>query len=116
MEVHRAGRVDGGEVAAASCSTVYGMFAARVRQHPERIAVEDLGPAGTPSSASRRLSYRELHERVGKLGAALSAAGVARGDRIALLSENRAEYLEVFLAAAKLGASVACQNWRLTKT
>src|SRR5262245_60444959 len=93
-----------GGVAAASCSTVYGMFAARVRQHPERVAVEDLGPAGTAGAAARRLRYGELHERVGRLASALSAAGVARGDRVALLSENRAEYLEVFLAAAKLGA------------
>lgn len=92
------------------------MFAARVRQHPERIAVEDLGPAEAAGSAPRRLRYRELHERVVRLAAALGAAGVARGERVALLSENRAEYLELFLAAAKLGASVACQNWRLTKT
>lgn len=106
----------GGGVAAASCSTVYGMFAARVRQHPERVAVEDLGPAGTEGAAPRRLCYRELHERVCKLANALSDTGVARGERIALLSENRAEYLELFLAAAKLGASVACQNWRLTTT
>ena len=35
------------------------------------------------------------------------------GSRIAVLSENRAEYLEVFLAAAHLGAIVACQNTRL---
>jgi fatty-acyl-CoA synthase len=33
--------------------------------------------------------------------------------RVALLSENRSEYLEVFLATARLGAIVACQNWRL---
>jgi fatty-acyl-CoA synthase len=39
---------------------------------------------------------------------------VRRGERVALLSENRPEYLEVVLAAARLGASVACQNWRLT--
>jgi acyl-CoA synthetase (AMP-forming)/AMP-acid ligase II len=102
-------------VAAASCSTVYGLFAARVKQHPERIAVEDHGPAGTPQGAIRRLRYRELDERVARLASALAAAGVTRGDRVALLSENRAEYLEVFLAAAKVGASVACQNWRLTK-
>jgi acyl-CoA synthetase (AMP-forming)/AMP-acid ligase II len=43
----------------------------------------------------------------------LAARGVRHGDRIALLSENRLEVLELFLAAARLGAIVACQNWRL---
>ena len=38
---------------------------------------------------------------------------MGHGDRVALLSENRAEVLELFLAAAQLGAIVACQNWRL---
>jgi fatty-acyl-CoA synthase len=38
---------------------------------------------------------------------------VRYGDRIGLLSENRAEYIEIELAAAYLGAIVACQNWRL---
>ena len=43
----------------------------------------------------------------------LAARGVARGDRVAVLSENRAEVLELLLAAARLGAIVACQSWRL---
>jgi acyl-CoA synthetase (AMP-forming)/AMP-acid ligase II len=32
---------------------------------------------------------------------------------VAILSENRLEYLELILAAGRLGAVVACQNWRL---
>ncbi len=107
----------GDRVARASASTVSGLFGARVRQHPDRVAVEDLGSTASGAMESaRRLTYRELDERVGRLAAALATAGVARADRVALLSENRAEYLEVFLAAARLGASVACQNWRLTPT
>src|SRR5689334_7273568 len=43
----------------------------------------------------------------------LAGRGVKHGDRIAILSENRLEFLELFLAAARLGAIVACQNWRL---
>ena len=31
-----------------------------------------------------------------------------------ILSNNRAEYLELQLAAAGIGAIVACLNWRLT--
>jgi fatty-acyl-CoA synthase len=105
-------------VARASISTVSGLFHSQARQHPDRIAVEDWGSAKSAAGAEpiRRFSYRQLHERVRRLALALSSSGVAHGDRVALLSENRAEYLEVFLAAAQLGASVACQNWRLSPT
>jgi fatty-acyl-CoA synthase len=97
---------------------------ARVRESPERVAVENADGlrASAPSAntaeagAPARLTYRELGERVARLAGALAAQGVRRGDRVALLSENRPEYLEVVLAAARLGASVACQNWRLTST
>jgi len=105
-------------VARASISTVSGLFRSQARQHPDRIAVEDWGSskAAAGPESIRRFSYRQLEERVRRLALALSSNGVARGDRVALLSENRAEYLEVFLAAARLGASVACQNWRLSPT
>ncbi|MGE4336952.1 MAG: class I adenylate-forming enzyme family protein [Pigmentiphaga sp.] len=59
-------------------------------------------------------TYAELACRSTRLAAALRARGVARGDRIAMLSENRSEYVEMMLAAALLGATAACQNWRLT--
>src|ERR1041384_4228117 len=97
-------------VARASVSTVSGLFLSQVRQHPDRIAVEDWGSskASGEKTASesagaepvRRFSYRQLEQRMRRLAAALAASGVSRGDRVALLSENRAEYLEVFLAAA----------------
>ena len=59
------------------------------------------------------LSYAQLQSRVRRLAAALRAAGVGAGDRIAVLSENRIEYIELELAAAQLGVIVACLNWRL---
>ncbi|MHC0055573.1 MULTISPECIES: class I adenylate-forming enzyme family protein [Roseobacteraceae] len=60
-----------------------------------------------------RLSYAELLGRVDRLAAVFLARGVAPGDRIAILSHKRSEYLEVELAAAGIGAIVACLNWRL---
>jgi acyl-CoA synthetase (AMP-forming)/AMP-acid ligase II len=96
---------DGGPlVRRAAASTVASLFAAHARAHPDRIAIED---------GARVLSYGALHARVRRLAAALAGRGVGRGDRVAILSENRTEYLEVFLAAAELGAIVACQSWRL---
>ena len=43
----------------------------------------------------------------------LRRRGLARGDRVAVLSENRVEYTLLQLAAARIGAVVACLNWRL---
>jgi fatty-acyl-CoA synthase len=65
---------------------------------------------------SRVWTYAELNERVNRLVAVLVGRGVGRGDRIAVLSENRPDYVEVDLAAAKLGAIVACLNWRQARS
>lgn len=87
-----------------AASTVASLFAARARVHPALVAIED--------SVTRR-TYGQLDERAKRLAAWLSALGVTPGGRVAVLSENRSEYLEVVLAAARIGAVVACQNWRL---
>ncbi|HET9018762.1 MAG TPA: AMP-binding protein, partial [Acetobacteraceae bacterium] len=55
-------------------------------------------------AGGRVLSYRALDDRAGRLAAALARAGIGAGDRVAILAENRAEYVELFLAAARLGA------------
>jgi fatty-acyl-CoA synthase len=88
----------------ATKSTVASLFLARARAHPGRVAVE---------GGARSFTYAELAERSARLASVLAARGVVRGARVAVLSENRLEYLELFLAAARLGAIVACQNWRL---
>ena len=88
----------------AATSTVASLFEARARIEPKRVAIVD---------GARQLSYGELADRASRLATVLFTRGVRRGDRIAVLSENRSEMLELFLAAARLGAIVACQNWRL---
>jgi acyl-CoA synthetase (AMP-forming)/AMP-acid ligase II len=71
------------------------------------------GDAPALQAGERTLSYRQLNERAARLARLLAARDVRRGERVAILSENRSEYVELFLAAARLGAIVACQNWRL---
>ena len=88
----------------AGRSTVGSLFRERVRLHPERPAMETCGSG---------LTYGQLNDRVNRTADVLRGFGVGRGDRAALLSENRPEYLELELACAKLGAILACQNWRL---
>ncbi len=63
---------------------------------------------------TRRLSYRELDERVNRLANALHSGGVDQKDRLAVLSENTHKYLEIYFAASKLGISVTPLNFRLT--
>ncbi len=62
----------------------------------------------------RVVTYRVLRDRVAAVAGGMQARGVRRGDRVAVLSINRAEYIEVLFAAARLGAIVVPLNWRLT--
>ncbi|MFH1279019.1 MAG: AMP-binding protein [Candidatus Eisenbacteria bacterium] len=52
----------------------------------------------------RPLSWRRLGNDVILLQAALAARGVGRGDRVAVLSRNRREMLEIELAVMSMGA------------
>jgi crotonobetaine/carnitine-CoA ligase len=49
-------------------------------------------------------SFAEAPELAARSAGRLSAAGVGQGDRVALICENRPEFIEVFLGAAWLGA------------
>jgi len=89
---------------AAPRSTVYTLFRAGARWHPDRLAIECDG---------RQWSYGALLDSVDRLAASLRTRGVTVGDRVAVLSENRVEYTMLQLAAARIGAIVACLNWRL---
>jgi fatty-acyl-CoA synthase len=64
----------------------------------------------------KRLSYRELNRRVNRLANALLGLGLRNGDRMAILSYNRLEFVEGIMAAAKLGLILVPLNWRLTAT
>lgn len=55
---------------------------------------------------ARRHAYRDVHRMAAILASGLRDRGLARGDRIALLCDNRIEWIEVFFAAAALGVSV----------
>ncbi|HSB22593.1 MAG TPA: AMP-binding protein [Burkholderiaceae bacterium] len=89
---------------AAAALTVADLVAKRAASQPDAPALSD---------GVTRLSYAQLQARVARLARALRGAGIAAGERIAVLSENRIEYIELELAAARLGAVVACLNWRL---
>ncbi len=80
------------------------LFSQRARIDPNAVALWE-------GESSR--TFGELDDRVNRLANVLIEMGVSSRDRVAILSRNRMEYVEVELAAGKIGAITACQNWRL---
>jgi len=75
--------------------------------------------AFTPDKAALRfegatLTYAQLDARIAQAARALkSECGVTRGDRVAILSLNRPDYLVLLYACARLGAMLVPMNFRL---
>ncbi len=57
-----------------------------------------------PSQMPQRISYRQLHERVCKLGNALRHLGVNKGDRVTIYLPMIPEAVVAMLACARIGA------------
>ena len=79
-----------------SADLVPDLLATAVRSAPRRRAVLVGGEAVT---------YAELADRVDRLASWLSAAGVARGDRIAVRAANGMLHFDAYLAVARIGAA-----------
>ncbi len=62
----------------------------------------------------QRVTHGQYLERAERLAGGLAAAGVVPGDRIAVLAQNGLEFLDLYGAAARLGAIVVPVNWRLS--
>jgi acyl-CoA synthetase (AMP-forming)/AMP-acid ligase II len=62
---------------------------------PDRTALVD---------EQRSVTWAEFHDRTAELARGLSDLGIARGDRVAVLSKDRIEVLESYFALARLGA------------
>lgn len=95
------------QVLRAGMMLVGDLLAAQARRRPRAIALVD---------GNSTLDYETLNFRANKLANAIAAMGIRRGDRVAILSENRVEYIEATYAAAKLGVILAALNWRLART
>src|SRR5205814_10103590 len=75
------------------------------RYFPERTA---LAANGT------RSTFRELHDRVGRIAAALTKHGFKAGHSLAILHPNEPDYIELVYACARLGVIVVPLNTRLS--
>ncbi|MBT4518430.1 MAG: long-chain fatty acid--CoA ligase [Halieaceae bacterium] len=65
------------------------------------------------SQSGLRLTFSQLNERSNRCANMLLANGVKKGDKVALLLMNGAEFIESYFATAKIGAVVVPLNWRL---
>ena len=63
---------------------------------------------------TERVTHADYAARVGRLAQGLAQAGIVPGDRIAVLSQNSLEFVELYGAAARLGAILVPVNWRLS--
>ncbi len=65
------------------------------------------------SSTGRRFSFAQTNRRCNRLAHALGALGLRKGQRVAFVSTNRAEMVEIYFALAKTGLVGIPLNYRL---
>jgi long-chain acyl-CoA synthetase len=84
-----------------TCYSRTGNLGAEISQDgdQESAALIDLGG----ETGKRVYSYRELHRLCHAIARGLVAYGLTAGDRIAIISANRAEYLALYLGAMQAG-------------
>ena len=68
-------------------TTMLAVFLARARAMPDRVAIEELATGGAPADVS--LTWAQWRDASRSFAAALVADGVQRGDRVAILADNR---------------------------
>ncbi|MFL2636262.1 MAG: class I adenylate-forming enzyme family protein [Tepidiformaceae bacterium] len=73
---------------------------------PDREALVEVG------GNQQRLSYLEMAETVSRLAAIIENSGVAHGDKVAVMSQNSAEYVMTYYACAMLGVTFVPLNYR----
>ncbi len=73
-------------------------------KYPNKLALKD---------AKRQLTFKELNERTNKLANGILKNGIKKGDKIAILSNNSIEFMEIYVASAKGGFIIVPLNFRL---
>lgn len=61
----------------------------------------------------KRYTYKQFNDRINRFANFLIKAGCKKGDGLAVMADNCSKYLEVYFAAAKIGARVTPVNVRL---
>jgi fatty-acyl-CoA synthase len=103
----RGGRIERGRQAPSALpgeQTLGRWLRDRALASPARVAIEYAGEATT---------YAELEARAARLAGALAGLGLRPGDRVATLTRNRPEQVELFFACASAALVLAPMSWRL---
>ncbi len=79
----------------------------------ERLAAEH-GARTALISDQETYTYAELNNRANQYARWAQAQGIGKGDTVALLMLNRAEYMAIWIGIARAGAAVALLNTNLT--
>ncbi|MBK9081131.1 MAG: long-chain-acyl-CoA synthetase [Rhizobiales bacterium] len=85
--------------------TIRERFEAQVEKYGDRVAL---------ISERETYTYRELNARTNRYARWAQSVGIGKGDVVALLMRNRAEYLAIWLGVAKAGGVTALINTGLT--
>ncbi|EGD57133.1 class I adenylate-forming enzyme family protein [Gordonia neofelifaecis] len=88
-------------VAAVADRTLGQVLADRARLTPDAPFIH-FGP--------ETVTYADMQNRASRLSAGLSAAGIGRGDRVAIAASNSPEWLVAYFGAARIGAVLVTLN------
>ncbi len=86
------------------CKMLYDILLKTAESYPDQLAV---------ICGDERYSYAQLSERVDKLAHGLKEIGINQNDKIAVIHKNCHRFLEIYFAAAKIGAILVPINYRL---
>ncbi len=73
---------------------------------PDREALVEVGGSG------KRITYMDMYPRVTRLANALQGLGIERGQKVAVMSVNSADYVVTYYACAMLGVTFVPMNYR----